>query len=242
MLSTKLRTAIAALIALGAFAFPVSALAIEPLQWITDTNGSGPTFEFNETLALGKDTQGQQPLGGNPASPFSNSYSLASQFKLFADLYQDLVYGNETFGVDLTWFNSEYVDWYRAQWQFVRQPVSHMTARIPATEQVALYNVASGKYLMAEYEEFGIDLTWSATPRYQWQVAEGVPNNATGYYRTELYNSSEKGYLIEHERTWGVDLSWVHAPFSIPSGYKAPEFKTQPVRVTKIAAPVATLG
>jgi hypothetical protein len=240
MLSTKTRTAIATLTTLAALAFPVSALALEPLQWITDNNGSGATYEVDKTLPQGAVTHGQQPFGGNPALWFQNTYSLASEFKRQGNgLYQDLIYGNETFGVDLNWYTPTFVDFYRAEWQFVRQPVSHATAGIPATEQVALYDVASEKYLMAEYEEFGIDLIWTNTPIYQWQVAVGVPNPTTGYYRTGLYNTAEHGYLIEHTRTWGVDLSWDHAPFSLPNGYQAPKARlviSQPVRPIGVRA------
>jgi hypothetical protein len=225
MLSRKIRIAIVSLSALVALALPVSALAIEPLQWSKDSF-------FDD---------GIQPVGANPASPATrqNSYTLSSDLKEAnlnlpnggsETVRQELVYGNQTFGVDLDWFSPEPVYEYEfqgyrnpgRQWQFVRQPVYHVTARIPATERVALYNTASQRYLVRGDETFGIGLVWSATARYEWQVAEGEPNQTPGGYRTELYNTAEQGYLIEHGRTWGVDLSWVHAPFSIPYGYQSP--------------------
>jgi hypothetical protein len=215
MFRLKLRAAIAALTALAALVLAASALATEPLQWSRDLLYSS-----------------NQPNG-------TFAYTLANDFKLGSmDLphgghfttNQDLVFGNETFGVDLTWFtpdplhdgSSEAFPNPGRQWQFVRRPGLHFTTLIPAAEHVALYNTARHGYLAEGHETFGIGLIWSATPRYEWQVAQGEPNQTPGSYRTELYNDTERAYLIEHSRTWGVDLTWLHAPFSIPFGYQAP--------------------
>jgi hypothetical protein len=246
MLSTKIHTAIATLTALTALAFPVSALAVQPLQWITN---------------LGEASYGQQPVGGSATGSYPRTYSLSNDLRRggYSSVgdYEALIYAHETFGVDLGFYGP--FDFQREQWRFIRQPVGHATTQIPATEQVALYNTESKQYLVSEYQHFGINLGWSTTPQYQWQVAEGLPNEANANYRTELYNTGEKAYLVEYERYFGANLAWDHAPFSIPNGYQAPVLPvparpviggatgtppvtTTPPVVSRVTPPVAAIG
>ena len=81
---------------------------------------------------------------------------------------------------------------------------------------------------------------WSATPRFEWQVATGQ-SNVSGYGGsfTELYNTTEQAYLIDGHETWGVDLRWLHAPFSLPYGYTPPRTLWQGVGVSPWPARIA---
>jgi len=233
MFSNKLRTAIVALGAAAALALPASALATNPVVW--------------RTLQGSSDT-------GQPT--ISSSYTLADWNRVvrtyaangvgYGDTGQDLVYGNQTFGVDLNWYTPRYGDLLNdpptgpgPQWRFVRQGFSPVH-QISGTQRVALYNTANHQYLADGNETFGVDLVWSATPVFEWQVATGQ-SNVSGYGGsfTELYNTTEQAYLIDGHETWGVDLRWLHAPFSLPYGYTPPRTLWQGVGVSPGPARIA---
>lgn len=223
MFTNKLRTAIVALAAAGALAVPASAFATNPVIWRTMQGSSGagqPTDTGTYTLS--------------DWNRIVRTY--AANHVSYADTGQDLVYGNQTWGVDLNWYTPLYQDLANnplagpgAQWRFVRQHVNPLSRQISGTEQVAIYNTASHQYLAGGNETFGVDLVWSSTPRFEWQVATGQSNVGTnGGSFTELYNTTEQAYLIDGHETWGVDLVWLHAPFSLPYAYTPP---TNPIYV-----------
>ena len=135
MFSNKLRTAIVALGAAAALALPASALATNPVVWRTLQGSSGtgqPTISSSYTLA--------------DWNRVVRTY--AANGVSYADTGQDLVYGNQTFGVDLNWYNPRYGDLNDPptgpgpQWRFVRQGFSPVH-QISGTERVALYNTAN---------------------------------------------------------------------------------------------------
>jgi hypothetical protein len=217
MFTNKLRTAIIAIAAAGALAVPASAFATNPVVWRTlqGSSGSGqPTDSANYTLANWNRVV--RTYAANGVS--------------YADTGQDLVYGNQTWGVDLNWYTPRYQDLNDPitgpgpQWRFVRQNRSRLIHQFSGTERVALYNTANHQYLADGHETFGVNVVWSATPRFEWQVATGQSNIGTyGGSFTELYNTTEQAYLINGHETWGIDLVWLHAPFSLPNGYTPPE-------------------
>ncbi len=117
-----------------------------------------------------------------------------------------------------------------------------MTQQIPAGERVALYNTAIHQYLAdactggsgcigRPVEAYGINLYWSTTPSYEWQVAKGGNTTAPSY--ADLYDSIEQAYLIPWPRVLEVQLGWIHAPFETGPDYipAALPVSTQPVRV-----------
>jgi len=254
--TTKIRnTVVAVFAALVALALPVSAMAIEPLQWANE----GPTNSHG------------QPVAGNPAAAPTrqNTYTLTNRMvnpyrERAADAGLELVgetvlcagWGCESPEMPLGWYLPTHSEGYKQpgefnrgwQWQFVRQPGPHATTQIPATEPVALYNTFFDRYDVKLGD--GGALSWSSTPRYEWQVAVGDSTIPIVREReTELYNTSEQGYLIFPEggglEGEGPGLSWVHARFSIPKGYVAPmPVKTGPVNATpppaKEVPPVTT--
>jgi hypothetical protein len=220
MFTNKLRAAIVATAAVGALAIPASAFATNPVIWHTQQGSSGtsqPTDTDNYTLANGNRVVRTYATNGIS----------------YADTDQDLVYGNQTWGVDLNWYTPKYADLTDPpsgpgpQWRFVRQYASPFH-QISGTERVALYNTANHQYLADGNETFGVDLVWSSTPRFEWQVATGqsTVGGVTGSF-TELYNTTEQAYLIDGHETWGVDLVWLHAPFSLPNYYSPPQTLAQ---------------
>jgi hypothetical protein len=224
MLSNKIRTAVAALAAAAALAIPASALAQNPLEWALAPVSEQP-YDFN-TYTLG---DVHRPL--------------SCQSGLMIGCWQDLVYGNETWGVDLNWNNPAFdrignpLHERNVQWKFVRQGNTRFPAGYPAschqisgTEQVALYDTVNHQYLADGHETFGVNLVWSSTPRFEWKVAIGLLEQSTYSDRVaQLYNTTEPGptgtqgaYLVMGHQTWGVDLRWLHAPYGLPYTYTPP--------------------
>jgi hypothetical protein len=211
MLSTKIRTIFAVAVAVAALALPASALARDPVEW---------------TYSVGQI---------HPAQPAPGTrYDLVNypQYENRFPSPPALVYGLQQWGgadVDFAWPNGN------PQWKFVRQATHPRTSVITGSERVALYNAFEGRYLVYGHQTLGVSLDWSTTPNYQWQVASGTRGAAGGL--VELYNTQEQAYLVYDHQTFGIDLGWLHAPFSLPPGYVAP----QPL-IGSTVAPVGSLS
>jgi hypothetical protein len=195
MLSTKIRTTIIAAVAAfsvgGAAVGPASALAESPTVWTYGPTAAQPLPAYRYDLNVTYSTR--------PSTP-SLVYGWQTEFNL-------------KIGADLEWAKPG-----RHEWEFRRQPSHPATTLVTGTERVALYNRFNGQYLIREDQTFGINLGFSATPSYEWQVANG---NGLA----ELYNINEQGYLLLDLGIYHpgmVDLEWLHAPFSLPNGYKNP--------------------
>jgi hypothetical protein len=233
MLSTKIRLAIVALAGAAALALPASSLAQNPLEWSFTGGASEQPYTFN-TYTLG---DVHRPVYcSNRVNPSIGCW-------------QDLIYGNETFGVDLVWTNPAFdgvgnpLHEGNVEWKFVRQSNPRLPVIYPAscyqvsgTEQVALYNTVNHQFLAYGNETFGVDLVWSSTPRYEWKVAVGLLEQPTYSARVaQLYNTTAGAYLYAHHQTWGVDLEWLHAPYGLPATYNAPAPCRPTVMVTEQA-------
>jgi hypothetical protein len=234
MFRFRLRAALVALTAIAAFALPASALATNVTRW--------------------QIMQPADPTGTSVYAPYADVATVLSD--PYRGAYaQDLVYGNETFGVNLTWTTppsggptlGDY------QWEFIRQPGHYVTQQIAASDQVALYNRVNSHYLVLTCgggfevaclglpagSVFGINLGWSTTPSYQWQVAKG--GDSSFPYVADLYNDTEQAYLIDYNQTFGVDLGWIHAPFETGPDYIPPS-STGQVQVPPVTSPSPPLA
>lgn len=217
MFSNKIRTAVVALAGVAALALPAIAFAQNPLEWRTYQGSSltGQPFDSG-TYTLANLQRSVRVTAANGVS--------------YADTSQDLVYGNQTFGVDLDWYTPRFDDLTDpprgrgVQWKFVRQHRGPFH-QISGTERVGLYNTANHQYLAEGIEpcHCGVKLVFSATPRYEWQVATGELNGPAYGSFTQLYNTTEQAYLVNGHQTWGVDLVWLHAPYGLPYGYEPPQ-------------------
>src|ERR1700757_2853673 len=93
---------------------PASALATNPVVWRTmqGSSGSGQPYA-GSTYTLADWNRVVRTYGSNGVS--------------YADTGQDLVYGNQTWGVDLNWYTPQYANLTDppsgpgVQWRFVRQ-------------------------------------------------------------------------------------------------------------------------
>lgn len=138
----------------------------------------------------------QWSLGG--ARPSLNvSYSLRNQVN---NSY--VRYGSRTFGVDLVWGSSS------AQWTLMpRAPPNvrdHRRRPLEPGEPVAIYDSAKRAYLAYGSQTWGINLTWSSTPRYEWKIDADAGSGATS-----LYNTVARDHVVYGQRPFGINLRWL---------------------------------
>jgi hypothetical protein len=217
MFRFKPRAALVAVTAIAALALPASALATNVTVWsVTQATGR-----------LGTCTAAA-PYAGVPTVLYDGNVEVVQAYGSYLD------YGNETFGVNLAWYQGINIPY---TWEFIRPPGRYLFQQIPASEPIALYNTVNHQYLAEGDETFGIGLVWSQTPQYQWQVANGgdPPSDPCN---GELYNDVEKAYLIDYPRRFGVDLGWIHAPFETGPNYIPPT--TRPVWIQPVSVTGAT--
>lgn len=163
---------IALLAALLALALPAAASAVSPTdaqQW--SVGGSAPSL--------------------NTAYSFKNLVNNST-----------VRYGERTFGINLVWGG------YSSQWSFMPQAPAnvrdHRRGPIAAGQKVAIYNSVKRAYLVYGSQTWGINLTWSSSPSYQWKVDA---NPSTG--ATSLFNTATGDYVVYGERPTGINLRWL---------------------------------
>ena len=248
MFRLNTRATIVALTAIAALALPASALATNVTRWTiaqSITAPNGVVYDYGDSDVA--------PFAGLPTCLFDNyreaNMTLPTGVQVPEPEY--LSYGHETFGVDLTWSPSIYGASCGGAWEFIRQPGHYLTQQIPAGERVALYNTVNNRYLAracpsgtgcigAGEELFGINLYWSQTAQYEWQVFKGGDDGHPFY--ADLYNAIEKAYLIDHGQTFGVDLGWIHAPFETGPDYIPPKLAVTTTQQGNVAPPLPIKG
>jgi hypothetical protein len=119
-----------------------------------------------------------------------------------------LHYYSRWWGVSLGW-DDDY-DWY--DFEIERAPGSSL-APIVDGEQVAI-KVDGGGYLQYEQRNWGINLGFSSTPKYQWRLRRlpGASGDREGYQMTgtnfAIRNDVANDYLVYGDRSNGVHLKW----------------------------------
>ena len=113
-----------------------------------------------------------------------------------------LIYAERPVGINLTWSdpsNSNNV-------RFARK--SGSAGPIRYKEPIAI-NIRKGGWLVYKKREFGINLGWSETPKFEWRIDGGDPeNNVVISGLIALYNSVEDDWLFYAPREFGVNLRW----------------------------------
>ena len=235
--------ALVALTAIAALAVPASAFATNVTEWEIDQTNGTP----DSSLAA--------PYANVPTQLVNWSREIVDPSVSYNPLPSALVYGHQTFGVDLTWATAQ---WESSslpsyQWEFIRQPGSYVTQQVAASEHVALYNTANQKYLAwachgtdtgcigIPSENYGISLYWSTTPSYEWQVARGSVDPGNSWANADLYNDIEGAYLIYHPQT-GVGLGWIHAAFETGPNYIPPAPPVTTSQQGNVAPPTTIKG
>lgn len=91
--------------------------------------------------------------------------------------------------------------------RFQRQ--DERNAPIEFGEKFAI-NVRDGRWLYYAPREYGINLNWSESPKFEWRFDS--PDGKTGVVPTAtqvgLYSSVEKDQVMYEVRDWGVNLKW----------------------------------
>jgi hypothetical protein len=98
--------------------------------------------------------------------------------------------------------------------KFVRS--GNSTGPVKYGEKIAIY-VNRGGYLYYCSRTYGINLCYSTTPVYQWEIRDNSylsnpvnPNRGSipGIATVAIFNTHNSGYLIYGERRWGPNLKW----------------------------------
>lgn len=137
----------------------------------------------------------------------TDKLSYATDYELYNKTTQ-IGYEDRTFGVDLGWVGSS-----GGYFQFLRQAPpgtrDHRTGPIGATENVALYNTKTRRYLMYyDRNETKADLEWSNSPVYEWQLQDQSASGGRVHFA--LFNSHYKKYLIYKVQNYGINLGWLN--------------------------------
>lgn len=143
-------------------------------------------------------TDAQQWAVGGRAPSVNVGYSFKN---LINDSY--VRYGKRTWGVDLVWGSAS------SQWSFLPDTGSpnirdHRRRAMAPGEKVAIYNDSTRRYLVYGHQTFGINLTWSKSPSYQWKIGA---DPSTG--STSLFNTVANDYVVYGERPVGINLRWL---------------------------------
>jgi hypothetical protein len=125
-------------------------------------------------------------------------------------------------GADVGWTASG------GNFEFRRGNRDHRSTPLKATEPVAIYNTATKKYLVNEWQPVGINLDWSSTPKYEWRVETWRTGQRSTF---SLYNTNARDYVVYGKRTFGINLDWeggglahttfrlTHGTYQYPKGY-----------------------
>lgn len=76
-------------------------------------------------------------------------------------------------------------------------------------EELIAINVREGGFLVYESGRWGINLGWSKTPKFEWKILGGKPDEAVQAGKAVgLYSMVEKDSLMYESRDWGINLKW----------------------------------
>jgi hypothetical protein len=119
---------------------------------------------------------------------------------------QCLVYGSRPFGINLKWRGCQV----GGPNIYFRRKSGNASDPITFDEPVAIY-VTGGFYLYYHWRPLGINLKWSNTPKYDWQIrslggtGHPVP---TRFQNVGLFNLTTRDYVVYCTRPIGINLRW----------------------------------
>jgi hypothetical protein len=119
-----------------------------------------------------------------------------------------LQWEHQTFGINLGWTDdaSAATAVRVSRWFFTR---ADTTRPIRYGDTVALGNGQSPSYIRYANRTVGINLEWSSTPRYEWQLLGGpIGQPVRSGDWLAIYNTTTKQPLIYFDRTVGADIGW----------------------------------
>ena len=76
-------------------------------------------------------------------------------------------------------------------------------------QPIALGYGISPSYIHYAERTFGINLDWSATPRFEWKLLGGkIGEQVRSGDWLALYNQTARDCMIDFDRTVGADIGW----------------------------------
>jgi hypothetical protein len=168
---------------------------------------------------------------------------------------KSLRFGERENGIELVWDNAATLGNVRVERQ------SGGASAIAYATPVAL-RFDTGGYLRYANRSTGINLDWSATPRFEWEITGGPPGTPVRLNRpAALLNSTHGDHLIYDERPEGINLRWYadldiskvvqgqpsgnwvafggYPPLPIPRSLRAPGREAAQIQITGEARKVA---
>ncbi|MDI1460754.1 hypothetical protein QEZ54_07240 [Catellatospora sp. KI3] len=115
-----------------------------------------------------------------------------------------LRYSVRDYGINLGW-----TDWPNSRWEVYAEGLAP-DAPITSTTKVALRVADSPGYIRWGAQNYGIDLVWSSTPVYEWNLISTPSGQA-------LFNTNRRDYMVYGGRFWGVNLIWLSDMVASPS-------------------------
>lgn len=112
-------------------------------------------------------------------------------------------YGSRQYGINLRWGDPGASDNVR----FAQRPGA--AGPIKAEELIAI-DVKGGGFLKYQGDRWGINLGWSATAVFEWQIVPPERGAAiTTGSSVAIFNTVEKDFLFYDARTYGINLKWI---------------------------------
>lgn len=137
----------------------------------------------------------------NSSAPQANTYNADYSIANVRNDGEFLTGRHKTFGASLDFGDGKQVTTGLRRWSFRRR--GGATGPIAPSEHVAMYDNFTHQFLVRRGQHFGIDLDFSATPVYDWEISAKFNGYGT------LYNTDERDYLVFAQRTVGPNLGWL---------------------------------
>jgi hypothetical protein len=161
------------------------------IQWTFDADRSGNTL-----------------LSKRSFSDSGRNYNLRSR-----ETRRFLHWEDQTWGINIGWTDDAEPETARevARW-FIRRPGTDSTF-LKYGEVLALGFGTNPSFLRYTHRTFGVNLEWSHTPSYEWQLvrspeAKGLPVISGQSHAIYNLRAGEMGFLTYFDRTVGGDIGW----------------------------------
>lgn len=166
--------------------------AVTPLlsaykQWIIGADASGPVLS-------------KKSFERPPGRVYSVSNRVVHRF---------LQYEEQTVGINLGWTDDASAATGRnvARWFFAVRDLS--LRPVNYGETIALANGTGNSFLKYSVRTWGINLTWSKDPVFEWQLLGGRRGQPLQQDRSlAIYNRKIKRFFVYFDRNVGGDIGW----------------------------------
>jgi len=157
-------------------------------------------------ITLAKANSNQWELGRNEVDGLVHSGAIRNLRSTVNGKY--LIYGKRRYGINLVWTAKVKGRHYKNSFKFERK---NKRDRSPLKygELVAIH-VYRGGYIKYKKRKWGINLSWSKSPSYQWKITGGDNGTQIRYQGNlvGIYNTKARNHIVYCKRSWGINLRW----------------------------------